>query len=130
MQFIHYDKLTDEEKEELGRFGAMIKYKEVPVLHADHIRPSEVVRLVQEGLGNPQIMRAGKDTDKFTVDTHTRCWKRYAVRPPSGDRTPHKTDTRYCVYDKLNGNYGYTYKWVDFLIEKMSDELEYAALYD
>ena len=30
----------------------------------------------------------------------------------------------------MNKNYGYTNAWVDFLVDKMSDEEEYDSLYN
>ena len=68
--------------------------------------------------------------DKFNIDTHSRCWKKYGIRPETGSAHPERTDSKYCVYDSMNKNYGYTQAWVDFLIEKMKDDNEYNSLYD
>jgi len=40
-----------------------------------------------------------------------------------------RTDWKYCIYDKLQNDYGYTEAWVDFLIEKLKDPKEFEALF-
>lgn len=122
VQFVHFDKLTPEQQEGLKPFITMIKQKEVSILNADTMKPGEVVKKVQEGLGNPKVMRNGKETNKFNLHTHALCWKKYGVRPDCKSKTPEQTNVKYCIYDKLNGNYGYTQAWVDLLIKKLKDE--------
>ncbi len=126
IQFVHYDKLTQEEKKSLGHVVAMVKFKDVPVSNLDLLKPSEVVRRVQAGLGNPKIDRAGKQVERFNLDTHMRCWRRYNVRPPKVASDPRATDYKYCVYDKMHADYGYTPAWVDFLVEQLKD----SAMFD
>ncbi|CAI4034032.1 hypothetical protein DNFV4_04474 [Nitrospira tepida] len=106
----------------------MVKTKAVPVLNPDTMKAGEVVKKVQQGLGNPTVLRAGKQGEKFTMDTHIRCWRRYKVRPPKGSQTPWETDPKYCVYDKLHNDYGYTQEWVDFLIEELKDDAKFDAI--
>jgi len=130
IQFVHYDKLSEEEKKQLGHLVAMVKFKEVPVANPDTIRPGEVVKKVQQGLGNPKITRAGKQVDKFNLDAHSRCWRKYKVRPPSGSANPRETNWKYCIYDRMHDDYGYTQAWVDFLIEKLKDPTEFDSLYN
>lgn len=129
VQFVNYDKLDENQKSELGKFVAMVKFREVEVLNVDKLKTGAVVEMVQKALGNPKISRANKEVDKFNFDTHTRCWRKYKVRPPSKSKTPHLTDNKYCFYDKLHNDYSYTQVWVQFLIEKMKDENEYDSLY-
>lgn len=129
VQFYPYDKMTEEEKRKVERIAAMIKEKHIPVANDDKIKPGAVVELVQKALGNKTIVKGKKKVDKFNSTTHTLCWKKYRVRPESNSQHPELTDSRYCVYDSMNKNYGYTHTWVDFLIEKMSDEDEYNSLY-
>jgi hypothetical protein len=129
IQFFHYDKLSAEQKKQLDQLAAIVKVKQTPVFNLDLMKPGEVIKKVQQGLGNPKVKRAGKTVDKFSSDVHTRCWKRYKMRPPSKSATPWETNPPYCVYDKLNGNYGYTQAWVEFLVDKLKDDKEFAALY-
>ena len=131
VQFVRYDQLSEDEKKNAKRFAALIKEKVVEKVVSNHnlILPSKVVAKVQRGLGNPKIIKNGMEKEKFNSDTHTRCWKKYCVRPNKKDKNPQNTNDKYCVYDKLTGNYGYTQEWVDFLIDKMGDENEYKSLY-
>jgi hypothetical protein len=129
IQFVHYDKLTDAQKTELGKFVAMVKFKEVAIANEDKIKSGEVVKLVQEGLGNVKVKRLKKQVNKFNSDTHIRCWKKYKVRPDSKSKTPQQTDSKYCVYDKAHKDYLYTKDWVDFLITRLKDEGEFVTLY-
>jgi hypothetical protein len=79
-------------------------------------------------LGHPKIERVGKQADKFNLNIHARCWKRYNVRPPSGSSSPKETNLKYCVYDPRHKDYGYTQAWADFLIDKLKDVAEFDAV--
>lgn len=129
IQFVKYDDLNEDEKRNINRVAALIKVKERPVSGKDLLMPGKVVTLVQEALGNPQVTRNGKTKDKFNPDTHTRCWKKYKVRPSKSSSNPSNTDTRYCIYDEPTGQYRYTKNWIDFLLEKMRSEEEYNSLF-
>ena len=129
IQFVHYDKLSEDERQQVSRLVAMVKFKEVPVFNPDVMKPGDVVKKVQQGLGNPKITRNGREVAKFNLDTHARCWRRYKIRPASGSSNPQETDWKYCTYDKLHKDYGYTQVWVDFLIDKLKDPEEFDSLY-
>jgi len=64
------------------------------------------------------------------MQIHTRCWKKYAVRPMSGNANPSNTNTQYCIYDEPTCQYRYTKAWAGFLIEKMKIDEEYISLYN
>ncbi len=128
IQFVHYEKLSEEEREQIGQLVAMVKFKEIPVANPNVMKPGDVVKKVQPGLGNQMVMRGGKAVAKFNNDAHIRCWRKYKVRPPGGSPNPQETDWKYCIYDKMHNDYGYTQAWVDFLIEKLSDPAEFASL--
>jgi len=130
IQFVHFDRLSEEEKKQITQIVAMVKPKQVPVTNLDLIKPGGVAKKVQQGLGNPKHIRGGKEINRFNESTHALCWKRYKVRPLSGSSTPEKTEWKYCVYDKMHGDYGYTAEWVKFLIEKLKDETEFQALFN
>ena len=76
------------------------------------------------------VTRGNKQLPKFNQDTHTRCWKKYKVRPENDSKSPELTNSLYCVYDYANDSYLYTEAWVDFLVEKMQIESEYNSLFD
>jgi hypothetical protein len=124
IQFVHYDRLSKENKEQVSHLVAMVKFKEVPAANLGLMKASEVARKVQHALGNPKIQRGNRQIDRFNVSVHSACWKKYGVRPPVGDPNPEKTDYRYCVYDKMHNDYGYTQAWVDLLVEKLRDKNE------
>jgi len=128
IQFVHYDKLSDEDKKHVLQFGAMVKFKEVPVSNLDTMKAGDIVKRVQATLGNPKTDRGGKLVNKFNLSIHTRCWKRYKARPSSGSLTPQETNWQFCVYDKRHDDYGYTQAWLDFLIEKLKDTAEFDAV--
>lgn len=121
--------LQMKKKRNVNRIAALVKIKERPVSGKDLLMPGKVVEIVQRELGNPKIHKNGKAKNKFILDTHTRCWKKYAVRPNNGDVNPSNTFTKYCIYDEPSGQYRYTKNWVEFLIEKMQNEQEYNSLY-
>ena len=129
IQFVQYDKLSDDQKAEVSRLPALIKLKSVGVVNADLIRAGDVVRAVQGKLGNPKVPRNGKQVAKFNLDTHVRCWRRYEIRPGGKAEKPEFTDQRYCIYDKAHEDYLYTPAWIDYLVEKMKDDNEYNSLY-
>ena len=125
IQFVRYDKLSDEEKEKVKRVAALVKFKEVPVYNADLLKPKDVIAKVQENLGNPKIEKNGMQKDKVNNHLHTQAWKCYGVRPPTKAKDPEETEKKYCIYDSLNDAYGYTDKWVELLSDKLADEDEY-----
>ncbi|MBU1012046.1 MAG: DUF3644 domain-containing protein [Bacteroidetes bacterium] len=129
IQFIRYDELSEEEKRNANRIAALVKVKERPVSGKDLLMPGKVVEIVQLGIGNPKITKNKMIKNKFNHYTHTKCWKKYSVRPDNGDATPSNTNTKYCIYDEPSGQYRYTKGWTEFLIEKMKIEDEYCALF-
>ena len=129
VQFINFDQLSDEQKEGLSPFITMVKYKDRPVANSGSLKPSMVVKKVQEKLGDLKLSRYGKEIDKFNSGTHTLCWKKYAVRPKSDSQDPKATDTKFCFYNEPHQDYLYTPEWVDFLVGEMSDEEKYKSLY-
>ena len=130
IQFVHYDKLSKEEREQVSRFVTMVKFKEVPMSNLGLMKASEVAKKVQQALGNPKIQRGDRQIDRFNVGVHSACWKKYGARPAASDPHPEKTDYRYCIYDKMHNDYGYTQAWVEFLTEKLRDKDEFDSLYE
>lgn len=129
IQFFPYDKMTEEEKRKVERIAGLIKEKQIPVANKDTLLPSVVVNQVQQRLGDIKITKGKKQINLFNLDTHTRCWKKYEVRPDSNSDHPERTNPKYCIYDEPYQQYTYTKEWVDFLVEKMGDVEEYKSLY-
>lgn len=84
---------------------------------------------VQPSPVHPKVVRGDKEVEQFTGDTHTRCRQHYKVRPRSDSATPHETNYKYCIYDKMHDDYGYTQAWIDFLVERLRDPKEFNSLY-
>jgi hypothetical protein len=131
IQFIAFDKLDDAQKNSVNRVAALVKNKfvTVPIANKDLFKPTEVVKQVQALLGDPKINKGKKQVDKFNMDTHTRCWKKYNIRPENSDPHPEVTVSKYCVFDVLNNIYGYSEEWVDFLVSELQNGANYRSLF-
>ena len=117
VRFVPLDRVTPELERLLSQTGVVTKRRITPVASADLLRPTEVVNLVAERLPY-----------RFTMDTHTRCWRHYKLRPPSGSGEPEATNDRYCRWDRLMKGYGYTRAWVEKLVRDLSDEGKYESV--
>lgn len=129
IQFVQYEKLTAEQKAAVEKVTVLVKSKGASIVNGELMKPTDVVKAVQLGLGNPTVNRNGKSKPKFNSTTHQRCWKRYAARPQNGANKQENTKLEWCSYDKAHNDYLYTKEWVKYLIEKMSDQTEYQSLY-
>lgn len=114
VRFVPPGTVTPELEAELARMGVVTKRRTTPVASDDLFRPKEVVSLVAERLPY-----------RFTMSTHTVCWKHFEVRPPGGSSEPEATDQRYCRWDRLFGGYGYTQAWIEKLVRHLSDPETY-----
>jgi len=137
IQFIDYSKLTDEEKQDVDRVVGIVKERQTSVINSDLLRPSDVVKLVQEQLGDPKVKRYNnpskttyKIQDRFTSNGHSLMWRRFNVRPPDKSKRPKATKEEYCHYDNLSRAYGYTQKWVDKCVEFIRNDDNYLSLYE
>ena len=117
VEFVPYDSSNPSAMEELRKVTALIREKRVPVASEGLLKPKSVVEQVKERL-----------PFKFTMDTHTRCWKHYKVRPPGNNEHPERTRTDFCIYDELANGYGYTEEWVKYLCRKLADPVEYETV--
>ncbi len=112
VEFVHYD---PDHTREYDKTVALIKPRTVAVVSKGKLKPSHVVPLV-----------AAKIAPKaFNMDTHTRAWKHWEVRPPVGAQDPVDCQTKYCQYDEPHGDYLYTDDWVEFLAEELRDDATY-----
>ena len=117
VEFVPYDPSSPTDMEDLQEVTALIREKKIPVASKGLLKPKAVVARVQEGL-----------PFKFTMDTHTRCWKHYKVRPPWGSGNPENTRADFCIYDEFAQEYGYTEAWVKYLFRKLADPVEYQTV--
>lgn len=80
-------------------------------------KPGAVVRIVRE--------RTGVD---FNQHHHQLAWKRYGARPRNGAKNPADCKKDFCHYHTAHKDYTYADKWIDFLIEIVSDDDEFTKL--
>lgn len=115
----------------MNRVAALVKNKfiQIPISNKDLLKPGVVVKKIQIALGNPKVHKNGKEKDLFNMDVHTRCWKKYEVRPINNAQQPEITKAEYCVYDQPNTTYLYTENWVDFLVEELNKAGVFESLY-
>jgi hypothetical protein len=132
IQFVAFDKLDEQQKNNVNRVAALVKNKfvHVPVSNKDLLKPNVVVEKVQKALGSPKVNRNGRERDRFNMETHTRCWKKFSVRPVNGTANPELTESKYCIYDQPNQTYLYTEDWADYLIDELSKEEVFQSLYE
>lgn len=117
VEFVQYEAGNVEQMKHLQQVTALIKAKQIPVASKGLLKPKAVVSKVQEAI-----------PFKFTMDTHTRCWKYYAVRPPRNSENVENTRADFCIYDELAQDYGYTEAWVNYLARKLTDPGQYEAI--
>lgn len=123
IQFVHYEKLTEAERNDVEKVVSLVKFKQVGVANAGLLRPKEVVSAVKARLADHDI-----NEFVFTSGTHTACWKHYNVRPRTGAGSPELTNAKYCIFDRAHKDYLYTQEWVDLLVDKILNPAERATL--
>ena len=63
------------------------------------------------------VLKVREKTSKsFSMDTHTKAWKKFGVRPKTKARHPEKTNKKYCVYHLAHRDYTYSDEWVEKLV--------------
>jgi hypothetical protein len=68
-------------------------------------KPGDVTKLVKEATAK-----------SFTMSDHTAAWQKHKVRPPTGSKSPEKTNREYCIYHPAHRDYTYNDKWIDLLV--------------
>lgn len=111
IQFTRLDDLTDGQRamiEQMGRVGhVIVREQQRGVYGLNLLKPSDVVKQVDAAI-----------PFSFNMVHFIAAWKTSGIRPHGTDDHPARTDERYCVYDSLNGNYGYTAAYVKHLIKR------------
>lgn len=107
VEFLNWSKLTPEEQEEVKKITTIIKDKTIKVEGANvgMYKPNKVVSEV-----------VGKGFENFSLHYHTLLWKLFRVRPAENSETPFDTETKYCHYDEVHGDYVYNEDWVCFIV--------------
>lgn len=120
MQFTRWDDMTEEERtavSEMGRRGqTVVREQRRAVVGHGLLRPQEAERKIAAAIPY-----------RFTSNHFLRAWHIKAIRPEGSSDHPERTDERYCLYDALGRNYGYTEAWVKYLIKQCSTEKGFLA---
>lgn len=109
MEFIPYDVSNKDDMESLKKHVTLIKEKNIQVANQGMYKPSAVVDLVKVKIEKP-----------FNLNKHVQAYKYYKVRDDAKS-----CKVEYCQYDEPHKDFIYTQKWIDFLVEKLSNEDEY-----
>jgi hypothetical protein len=115
MRFVREEEMTTEQREARDVVQTIVRTKEVPVQNAGRHKPSGVASQVQNQIGF-----------KFSTNAHAAAWRHYQVRPGHGAERPANTDSRYCLWDSVHGDYVFTDAWV----KKLGDELKDAETFE
>jgi hypothetical protein len=121
MQYTRFDDLSDEQREvveQLGRKGfVVVREQRRGVVNHELFKPRQVVAEVGK-----------KIPFTFNMAHFIAAWKALKVRPESASRNPDRTDERYCLYDSLHKDYGYTAAYVKKLVRELGTEIGWRSL--
>lgn len=108
VEFVNWNQLNDEDKENYDKLLAIIKDKVVKkeAVNVDRLKPGEVLTKVEEKTGT-----------KLSHYDHKCIYTVFSVRPTSeDDLEPFETNPEYCHYDEAHNDYVYQTSWVDFIV--------------
>lgn len=117
IEFVHVDAASPAELERLQKLNVLIKEKHIPIANLDMYKPTQVVKKIQARLPH-----------KFTMNSHSACWRHFKVRPSYGAAKPEITIPQYCIYDQPHNDYLYTSAWIDKLIRELTPVEAFAAI--
>lgn len=117
VSFVHVNEASEEEIARLEKLNVLIKEKHIPIVNLDLRKPGQVVEELQRRVPHP-----------ITMTTHIRAWRRFGVRPASGDPHPERTQAEFCVYDPAHKDYLYTPAWTEKLVREMTEPRGYEAI--
>ncbi|YCM46364.1 DUF3644 domain-containing protein [Verrucomicrobiaceae bacterium 227] len=107
VEFVRWDALSTEDRENYDKITALIKDKrtEVEGVNVDRLKPSkvcdEVNKLIHEKISASYY--------------HRLLWQIFDIRPRNEDEDPFATNIEFCHYDDTHEDYVYQRKWVDFI---------------
>ena len=111
----HFEFVRPDSAEGKSIRNVLVQYKAADYLYP--YKPMQVRDLVKSRTGKP-----------FTTHNHTQAWRLFKVRPARGAKQPGNTDKDYCIYHSAHGDYTYSEKWVDRLVEEVADDKQFAAI--
>lgn len=104
----HINFISPESEE--GQEILNVLVKEVPSDKKYPHKPGHVCTLVTKKTGK-----------LFKMHDHTMAWKKHKVRPKTNAKTPEKTNSEFCHYDKPHGDYTYSDAWVEKLVAEVKN---------
>lgn len=116
MTFVRDDELTPSQRkafEQMGKKGTVvIREQKRPVASLGLMKPLAASVAIEGRI--PFRFRASAE--------FPAAWKKLECRPPSKDPNPERTIEKYCIWDELNDNYGYTPAFVEKVIRETKTE--------
>lgn len=110
IEFVKFDENNPEEMKKYEKMFVGIKERIVPVINAGYLKPTQVLKTLQD------------NGYKKNMHWHTKMWNKHRVRPSYGLKDPKKCKTDYCRFDEAHGDYLYTPKWISLLINELNTE--------
>lgn len=111
----HFEFIRPESAEGKEIRNVLVQYKAADEMYP--LKPTLVRKLV--------IKKSGK---QFTQNNHSQAYQLFNVRPKWGAKQPEQTDKTYCIYHAAHRDYTYSNKWVERLVEAVTDEKQFAAI--
>ena len=107
IEFVNWNALNDEDRENYNKVAALIKDKIVKqnVSNANMLRPIDVRTAVK-----------ARTNQEINQSNHTDLWKAFGVRPAVNSDAKFDTIAKYCIYDEPHNDYLYTAEWVGFIV--------------
>lgn len=118
IEFVKIDEDNRDETERLEKLNVLIKKKHIPIANLDMYKPSKIIEEV-----NKKVDKKIKN-----MHFHTNAWKYYKIRPASNSKNPEDTQSQYCVYDPVHGDYLYTKAWINKLIQAINEKNLYEEI--
>ncbi|MDH3695440.1 MAG: hypothetical protein OER96_12815 [Gammaproteobacteria bacterium] len=109
IEFVNWSSLSDEDREAFNKLGAIVKDKVVKheVVNLGGLKPGQVIKMVEE-----------KSGVKLSFYDHNCLLTIFSVKPGKfSNKNPSETNTKYCHYDEVHGDYIYHESWVDCICE-------------
>jgi hypothetical protein len=112
IEFIKLDTNNQTDIDLSEKIIGLIKEKTIQVADQGKLLASVVAKEVEK-----------RTQKKFSGNMHTKAWKLYKVR--TKEYSPYGCNTLYCSFSEPFKRFIYTHEWVDFLCEKVLDDIEY-----
>ena len=117
VQFVNLSDATEDDLARLTQLNVLIRDRHLPIVNLDMHKPGKVAEAVQANI-----------PWRFSISAHTEAWKHYQIRPLPGAPNPERTQSQYCVYDRVNRDYLYRTAWIERLSQDLQNENRYVEV--